>query len=358
MVLNTPFTLIRTLGKNYIKKQDRVPQKQVEAILQPIKTFNRTVQAPPNVVILIVESLGREYIGSFNKKMGIKNYESFTPFIDSLSQSSLIFPNAFANGRKSIHAMSSIIAGIPSFKVAYTSSPFSNQDTQSIVSVLNDMNYDTSFFHGAPNGSMGFLGFGNILGFDHYYGKTEYNNEADFDGLWGIWDKPFLQYVNKELAQKKEPFMATVFTLTSHSPYVIPDTAEGKYPEGYKPIHKCIGYTDDALRTFFNEAKKQAWFDNTIFVITGDHTNQVHYQTYYKLLNRFAVPILIYKPNSNLVKENYNLAQQIDIYPTLTDLVGYKKPIRSWGRSLVNDTIVTPYAVSYTHLTLPTIYSV
>ena len=347
MVLNTPFALIRTLNKNYFKKQNSIPEQVVNNVLQPVKTFNRAVETPPNVVVLIVESLSREYIGSFNKHMGIEHHLSFTPFIDSLAQKSLIFPNAFANGRKSIHAMSSILAGIPSFKVAYTSSPYSNQDTQSVVSVLNEMNYDTSFFHGAPNGSMGFLGFGNILGFDHYYGKTEYNNDDDYDGLWGIWDKPFLKYVNTELDKKKEPFMATVFTLTSHSPYVIPESAKGKFPEGHLPIHKCLGYTDDALRHFFNEAKKAPWFDNTIFVLTGDHGNQIMFPTYTKLVNRFAVPILIYKPNNGLVKENYSLAQQIDIYPTLIDMVGYKKPVRTWGRSLLNDTIIKPFALTH-----------
>jgi phosphoglycerol transferase MdoB-like AlkP superfamily enzyme len=88
--------------------------------------------------------------------------------VDSLAQHSLIFTNAYANGYKSIHAMSSVIAGIPSFKDAFTSSPYPKQKTESLVSTLKNEGYSTSFFHGAPNGSMGFLGYANILGFDHY----------------------------------------------------------------------------------------------------------------------------------------------------------------------------------------------
>jgi len=352
MVLNTPFAIFRTINKNYFNRINEIDESVIAKVLKPIKKFNRNIEDKPNVVILIVESLSREYIGAFNKQMGIENHESFTPFLDSLSSKSLIFPNTFANGRKSIHGMSSVLAGIPSFKVAYTSSPYANQDTQSIVSVLNEMNYDTSFFHGAPNGSMGFLGFGNILGFDHYYGKTEYNNDDDFDGLWGIWDKPYLKHVNTVLALKKQPFMATVFTLTSHSPYVIPKEAKGKFPKGYLPMHKCIGYTDNALKVFFEDAKKQDWYNNTIFVITGDHGNQVYYKEYMKTINRSVVPIIVFKPESDLIGEDYSLAQQIDIYPTLTDLVGYNKPIRSWGRSLLNDTIVKPYAVTHNGLSL------
>ena len=134
-------------------------------------------------MIFILESFAREYNGAFNKGAKIKGYQGYTPFVDSLAQHSLIFTNAYANGWKSIHGMSSVIAGIPSFQNAFTSSPYPKQKIESLVSTLESQGYDTSFFHGAPNGSMGFLGFGNILGYDHYYGKTEFNNDAEFDEL-------------------------------------------------------------------------------------------------------------------------------------------------------------------------------
>ena len=171
-----------------------------------MKNYNNP-KTKPNVVVFIVESFGREYIGAFNKNAKIPNYKSHAPFLDSLSQHSLIFTNAYANGRQSIHGMSSVLAGIPSFKDAFTSSPYPKQKIESLVSTLQSEGYDTSFFHGAPNGSMGFLGFGNILGYNHYYGKTEYNNDEDFDGVWGIWDEPFFQFFSKTLTTKKQPFM-------------------------------------------------------------------------------------------------------------------------------------------------------
>lgn len=99
--------------------------------------------------------------------------------------------------------MSSVLAGIPSFKVAFTTSAYSNQKIQSLVSALKEKGYDTSFFHGAANGSMGFLGFSNILGVDHYYGKTEFNDDSKSDGVWGIWDEHFFQYIAAELDKKK-----------------------------------------------------------------------------------------------------------------------------------------------------------
>ncbi|WP_312304506.1 sulfatase-like hydrolase/transferase [Chryseobacterium sp.] len=338
MVLNSTFSFFRTLNTNNFKEVHFVDEKYITENVQPYKVYDRKVENRPNIVIFIVESFGREYSGAFNKDKNIKDYVSYTPFIDSLAGQSLIFPNTFANGRQSIHGMSSVLAGIPSLTDAFTGSPYSNQKIQSIVSVCNDLGYDTSFYHGAPNGSMGFLGFGNILGFKHYFGKTEYNHDEDFDGMWAIWDEPFLQYFAKNVG-KKQPFMTTVFTASSHHPFKIPAKYNGKFKKGKIEMHEPMQYTDYAIKQYFETAKKQPWFNNTIFVFTGDHTNQVYYSEYERAMNRYAVPLIFYSPNPayQLKGVNPEIAQQADIYPTLADLIGYNKPIRSWGRSLVSD---------------------
>lgn len=347
-VLNTPFAFIRTLSKNTFKKVNyNISEEQIDYFVRPIKQYSFNKKTTPNIVVIITESFGREYSGAFNKDMGIEDYVSYTPFIDSLANYSLIFPNAFANGYKSIHGMSSVLAGIPTFKNAFTSSPYSKQEIESIVSIVNDLGYDTSFFHGAANGSMGFLGFSNILGFDNYYGRTEYDNDKDYDGTWGIWDEKFLEYTKEVLDEKKEPFFSTIFTVSSHEPYKIPKEYEGKFPKGNVPMHQCIGYTDYSFKKFFEAAKKEPWFNNTIFVITGDHGNQTYYQVYNEIMNRTANPILIYKPDNSLAEVKKELAQQIDIYPTLVDLIGYDQPFRSWGRSLINDTLTNPFTINF-----------
>jgi phosphoglycerol transferase MdoB-like AlkP superfamily enzyme len=346
-VLNTPFAIIRTWNTNTFKKVNLVDKATIDSLLVPVKQYKNNPKTKPNVVIFILESYAKEYIGSFNKDTKIPNYKGYSPFVDSLAQHSLIFTRGYANGYKSIHGMSSVLAGIPSFKDAFTSSPYPKQKIQSLVSILNGEGYDTSFFHGAPNGSMGFLGFGNILGFDHYYGKNEYNNDADFDGSWGIWDEPFFQYFNKTLSQKKTPFMATLFSVSSHEPYVIPEKYKGKFPKGDNPIHQCIGYTDYSLRKFFNAAKKEAWYNNTIFVIVADHDNLIYYDEYGKDQNLHSVPILFFSPNEKYKGINNDWAQQIDIYPTLLDMIGYDKPFRSWGRSLISKDKITPFVMRY-----------
>lgn len=348
VILNTPFSIIRTLGKTSFKETNfNISDKIVNETIKPIKLYSSNETSKPNIVLFITESYGREYWGAFNKDKQIPNYVSYTPFLDGLAQNSLIFTDVYANGSKSIHGMSSVLAGIPSFKDAYTSSPYAKQKVESLVSILKSQGYDTSFFHGAPNGSMGFQGFGNILGFDHYYGKTEYNNDNDFDGVWGIWDEPFFQFMKQTLDKKKGPFFSTIFTVSSHEPYIVPKKYENKFPKGDLPIHQCVGYTDMAFEKFFEAAKKEPWFENTIFIITADHCNQTFYPEYKKVVNRSAIPLLIYYPKKNLVGKRTDIVQHIDIYPTILDMIGYNKPFRSWGRSLMSNSNETPYAINY-----------
>lgn len=350
IVLNTPFAIIRTMFTESFKKVSykEVNEQVILEKVQPIKQYKNNPQTKPNVVVFILESFGKEYIGAFNKDTKIPNYKSHTPFIDSLSQQSMIFTNAYANGRQSIHGMSSVLAGIPSFKDAFTSSPYPKQKIESLASTLKSQGYNTSFFHGAANGSMGFLGFSNILGIENYYGRTEFNDDSQFDGYWGIWDEPFLQFMEKTLDKKATPFFASVFTVSSHEPYVVPEKYKNRFREGGVPIHKCVEYTDYALKRFFDEAKKKPWFSNTIFVMVADHCNQIYYEEYEKAINRYAIPILIYQPNSKYVGIDTDLAQQIDIYPTILDMVGYPKPFRSWGRSLFDKKSSQPFVINST----------
>ena len=348
VVLNTSFTIIRTWGKNSFKKSSRFNDFEVASQVKPIKNYNeREVIKKPNIVIFIIESMGREYWGELNKNRNIKNFKSFTPFLDSLSKHSLIFPNAFATSRKSIHAMPSVLAGVPSFEIAYTSSYYSRQKLESLVSISNALGYDTSFLHGAKNGSMGFQGFANTLGYGNYYGRDEFNNDEEYDGFWGIWDEPFLQFSKSILDNKNEPFLATIFTLSSHEPYIIPDKFKGIFDNGYLPIHKCVGYTDYSIRQFFKSIEKSSWFENTVFIFTSDHTNQSYYKDYQTTVNRFATPLLIYKKNSDFKGVDNSLVSHLDIYPTVAELVGYKKPFRSWGRSLLSSKNEPPFTINY-----------
>lgn len=348
LILNSPFTILRTLNHANFPNYQFYPSSQVDSLIHPIKYFPSTSSSKPNIVIFILESHSKEYYGALNQDSPIPNFKSYTPFLDSLANYSLIFPNAYANGYKSIHALSSILAGIPSFKTAFTSSPYANQKTESLVSCLKSIGYSSAFFHGAENGSMGFWGYSNILGIDHYFGKKEYPNPLDFDGVWGIWDEPFMQFFNQKLQKFNQPFLATFFSLSSHEPYQIPEKYQDKFPKGHVNIHPCIAYSDYAIKKFFESAQKEPWFENTLFVFVGDHGNTIYYDEYKKELNKNKIALMFYRANSNLIGINNQYAQHIDIYPTILDLIGYDKSFRSWGRSLVrNDSTSPPFVIRY-----------
>jgi phosphoglycerol transferase MdoB-like AlkP superfamily enzyme len=163
------------------------------------------------------------------------------------------------------------------------------------------------------------------------------NYETAFDGTWGIPDEPFLKFFADDLNKKTPPFFSTIFTLSSHHPYKIPEQYTGKFKKGKHPILEAVGYTDYALRQFFKKAKKQTWYNNTLFIITADHTSYRINETYDNKVGALKVPIAFYKPNDLTLKgEQEEVFQQIDIMPTILEWVGYDKPYFSFGSPFSN----------------------
>ena len=355
VVLNTPFSLIRTIGKKPFETPAYfVAQTELDAVYSPVhKPDSTTSLRRKNIVVLIVESFGREYIGGLNSSLG-DAYCGYTPFTDSLLSASLTWEHTFANGRKSIDGMPSILSSIPMFVEPFFLTSASLNNVDGLARELKKIGYHSAFFHGAENGSMGFQAFARTTGFDTYYGRTEYNadkrfgGDADFDGMWAIWDEPFLQFFALQMSQFDEPFMTAVFTASSHHPYTIPEAYRDTFPEEGMAIHKCIRYTDHALRRFFQTAAQQPWFDNTIFVLTADHTNTSDHAEYQTDLGLFSVPILIYDPSGELPRGiQQGIAQQIDIMPTLLGWIGYPNPYVAFGQDLLHTAIADTWAVNY-----------
>jgi phosphoglycerol transferase MdoB-like AlkP superfamily enzyme len=219
-----------------------------------------------------------------------------------------------------------------------------------LAGILGREGYETAFFHGAQNGSMGFQAFAQKTGFQHYFGRTEYEaakGTDDFDGTWAIWDEPFLQYYAEEMGKMKQPFMTAVFTASSHHPFVIPEQYKQQFPEGKLEIQKCIRYTDMAIGKFFETASKQPWFQNTIFVLTSDHTNMSDHAYYQTDLGGFCSPIIIYEPSHPEGQMIDKIAQQIDILPTVLGMLGYQKPYFGFGIDLLNTPSEDTWAVNY-----------
>ena len=330
IILNTPFTILKTLLIDNIEVKRYYSDAEIESIYTPktlIKPFGN--HQGKNVVLIILESFAKEYVG------GLNNGNGYTPFIDSLLTESYAFSNAYANGSRSIEALPCILAGLPQLmSTPYVISNYAGNRLDGLAKILKNDGYNTSFYHGGANGTMGFNGFVGVAGIDNYFGINEYpNKDQDYDGSWGIFDEPYLQYYAKELNNKKEPFFSSIFTLSSHHPYKIPKKHKGKFSKGNLPLHKTIGYTDYALKQFFKTAQKMPWFKNTLFVFTADHSAQSNNKFYKTRLGRYAVPVFIYSPTGNLKGNNSNIFQHIDITPTVLSLTSKNKDIISFGNN-------------------------
>jgi len=349
IVLNTPFAVLRTMGKTKIQKAAFYPEAELEEIYTPVHVPADTAAfRADNVVVIILESFSKEFFGVFNHDRENGTYQGYTPFLDSLVQHSLTFENSFANGRKSIDGLPSVVSSIPALGVPYFLSPYSGNRINSLASLLRERGYHSSFFHGAPNGSMGFQAFMNVAGFEEYYGKTEYNNDDDFDGIWGIWDEKFFQFYAQKLNTFRQPFVSAIFSVSSHHPFKVPEEYTARFKGGSLPIQKCIQYTDYALRRYFAEASKMPWFNRTLFVITADHTSSdIYFDDTRTAWGFYSVPVIFYKPDNSLAGAKPGIVQQIDIMPSILGYLHYEKPYLAFGRDVFHPGNGVPFAFNY-----------
>ena len=338
IVLNTPFSIFRTFGKKPLERLDFFEEPRLKELYNPhhipsVKGAFRN----DNVVVIILESFAREYIGGLNPDLEGGNYSGYTPFIDSLLKVSLTFEVSVANGKKSIDAMPSILSSIPSLETPYIISHYANNQISGFPDLLKRKGYYTAFFHGAPNGSMGFDSFARMIGFDDYFGLDQYPDKADFDGMWGVWDEPFFDFFAKKLNSFKQPFMASIFSVSSHHPFMVPEKYRGKFKKGAAPIVEVVGYTDFALKKFFNQISGQPWFSNTLFVITADHTNESIHKEFQNDFGSYGIPVIFYKPGSDLKGVRKRIAQQVDIMPTVLYYLNYDEEFIAFGNNLLDD---------------------
>jgi phosphoglycerol transferase MdoB-like AlkP superfamily enzyme len=327
LVLNSTFTFIKSYGAQILAKDVYFSDRQ-----EMLKNLNGALPAaslleghrptkPQNVVVIILESFSLEYMGEVNGGAG------FTPFLDSLAKKSLFFKHSYANARRSIEGVAAVTAGIPAMmNEPFISSHFSSNYFVGLGSILAAQKYPSSFFHGGNNGTMYFDSFAKSAGFENYIGANEYPNPADNDGTWGIFDEPFLQFMKTKLDQMPQPFFAAIFTLSSHNPYRIPDQYKDKFPKGPLPILESVAYADYSLQRFFEEAEKQPWFKDTLFVITADHTGATYRPENENDFAKFQIPILFYHPTYQWPKgiDQEQVVQQIDVFPSVLDFLGLK----------------------------------
>lgn len=346
IVLNTPFSIFRTLKKTPFVVPDYMSDKEAQALYTPLhQPADSMAFTPRNVVVFILESYSKQHIGFYNKTLRNGTYKGFTPFLDSLiTQGALTFKYSYANGRKSIEGMPSVLSSLPNFVEPLFLTPASLNAMSGLARELGEnKGYTTAFFHGAQNSSMGFHAFARATGFKQYYGRDEYNadpnfdGDKDFDGTWSIWDEEFFQFYAQQMGKMKEPFMTALFSASSHDPFVVPDKYKGRFPQGERPLQEVVAYTDYALKRFFETASQQPWFKNTLFIITADHVSQQIDPFYCTTLGNYCVPIILYAPGDTTLTgyDEENVVEQIDIMPTVLSYLHYDKPYIAFGRDML-----------------------
>ncbi len=325
LALNSTFTVIKSVDEAPIERKNYF---RAATALRPALGIMPTAErvpgpTPDNVVLLLLESFGSEYNGTENGGHG------YTPFFDSLATGpgALLMRENYANGRRSIEALPAVLSGLPSLMdEPFITSSFQTAELHGLGEILGLHGYTTAMYHGATNGTMGFDMFAGIAGMQHYYGLNEYPGGAgspDYDGHWGIFDEPYLQYFNRQLGATRQPFFATLFTLSSHEPFTMPARYKGKFPAGTLPIQPTIGYTDMALRRFFQAASKMPWYAHTLFVLTADHTSQSAQAGYQNPLGFHKTPLLLYRPGQGLPPANpHRITEQADVPATVLDVLG------------------------------------
>ena len=353
IVLNTPFTIVKSSTSKGLREIHQFKPEEMRFSPEHFSSeANRFVidslDYKPNLVFIVLESFGQEMITYYNPE---RRYH-LTPFLDSLLERSLTFDGR-ANGRRSIEALPSLISGIPSLmEVDLTSSPYFSNKVDGLGTSLKAKGYHTSMFHGGNNGTMNFDIYAKNTGFDLYFGRNEYNNDDDFDGRWGIFDGPFLQYSLQNINHFPKPFATLIYTLSSHHPYTLPEGFDlPKEAYLWSGFEKTVYYSDCALRDFFEQAATQPWYDSTLFVITADHANTEHFMTKYSnLWGMYSIPIAFYMPSRMPTLKTNEMMQQSDLNISILSALGFNDTVFSFGRN-VFDSLTEPAFIAYLNQT-------
>lgn len=350
IVLNTPFTLIRSS-----KAGARIPEmrffsdsrlaeiRSSEHPALPDSLFNRR-----NIVVITMESGSALWVPYLSPAGGEIPEAHLTPFLDSLARVSLVSRSAYATGIRTIEGVNAVYGGFPSFgEMIYMSSPYMGQPVDAPARLLRDKGYATRFYFGGSHGSYSIDQFVKLMGFSDVMDRDTYADESEFDGTWGIFDHAMGRYAALDMSRLPQPFFAGWLTLDTHEPFATPDHwhSDG-YANPKGSLLRSVEYADRSLRRFFETARTQPWYRNTIFIITGDHgTRDLRGTDYDTPWIQPHILFMVYTPDGSIAPgEIPGAMTQFDIAPTLLSLVGYPDSHVSLGRDVLSQ---SGYALSY-----------
>ena len=323
-----------TLLYSIVKRQTTLLEKNYYTRPDSLFTARRQYNAgatfiKKNVVVFILESFSKEYTEKNDP------LHAQMPFLDSVMAESMVCENAYANGLESNKGLMAVLGGIPPFfDEPFYYSRYSNNKIRGVGALLKEQGYNTSFFMGAGYDHFGFARLAAMLGIERYYSMKDYGNKKHYDGNWGIFDHYFLPYAARQLSGTAAPFFSSLFTISTHFPYTLPDTLKKQFTiPGQGAAQNSMSYLDYALRLFFETASKQPWYNNTLFVFTADHNLYWHASEKASLYKTFRIPVFFYMPGQRQHMSIRKPVQQMDIIPSVLDLLHYPQPFMSFGKS-------------------------
>ncbi|MCY9816187.1 LTA synthase family protein [Vibrio alginolyticus] len=281
-----------------------------------------------NLVILLQESLGAQFVGALG---GLP----LTPNLDELMKEGWQFTQMYATGTRSVRGIEAVTTGFPpSPSRAVVKLSKSQTGFFTIADLLKAQGYNTQFIYGgeANFDNMKTFFFGN--GFDQIVEEDDYNNPS-FVGSWGVSDEDLYNKANEEferLSKSDKPFFSLVFTSSNHSPYEYPKGKIEPYDSGHMTRNNAVKYSDYALGTFFEKAKKSSYWDDTIFIVIADHDARVSGANLVPV-KHFHIPALILGKGIQPRKDD-RIANNIDMPPTLLSLIGVDAKTPMIGRDL------------------------
>ena len=341
LVLNSSFNLLHTSFLKKIPKQHYFTDKELNSIYTIRRDYTQYTHPwkNKNIVLIVLESMSKEYIHYYNPQY------NYTPFLDSIIKKSWHANHCYASSKQSVRGLSAILASLPALmEEPFIFSLYQSNSLQGIGFYLEQIGYHTSFYHGAANGSFNFNLLAAKTGIKKYYGKNEYPKPLHFDGNWGIWDHYFITNWVAELNTTAQPFFSCLFSLNNHHPYTLPPGFDTIIPYSEHKILRTVAYTDSCLALFFDQAKNTSWYNNSIFIITADHTGLPLSEWNNTIVGMYEIPLLIYDPQSPQEKIYQPVIQQIDIMPTVLHNVGYSAPFYSFGKSIADSLGKSPIA--------------
>ncbi len=338
--------------KFYPTIDESLAEKNVLSALG-INSLNRKVtsdiqpEVHKNVVLISIESLSADFLKLYGNKDGI------TPFLDSLSQQSLVFTNLYATGNRTVRGLEALTLCIPpTAGESIIKRENENKNKFTTGSVFKSKGYTTKFLYG------GYSYFDNMKDFfgGNGYQIVDRDNfkpeEITFANVWGVCDedmaKKAISEMNKD-AKTGKPFFHHWMTVSNHRPYTYPDGKIDISPTS-KSRNGGVKYTDYALKKFFEMAAKQDWYKNTVFVIVADHCASSAGKTELPM-DKYRIPGMIFAPDFIKPEKFRTVASQIDLMPTLFGLLHFNYDSKFLGQDVFSKNYVPrAYIATYQDL--------